>query len=158
MRQLVSEVFDQIKSIEDKKEKVSLLEKFSKDKIINTYIRLAYDKNVKSLVPEGVPEIPRLRNIPTGLGETTLNNEARRMYIFFTVGEKPKTEVPQPRREALFCELYKALDDGERKYLLDIKDKKLDLGIPSKDLKKLFPGLKTRNKKTISNKEKSKKE
>jgi len=155
MNMTIGEIFDEVIKAEDEATKLSILEKHYIQCTVplKALLLFAYDKKIKSLIPEGTPPI-KVEECPNGFGYTSLKAEARKMNIFASVNDVPCRNLKPPRRESLFFDLYAGIDQKEREYLVLIKDKKLDLGISPKKLKKLIPELAPISTKKVNKKKK----
>ena len=73
-------------------------------------------------VPEGVPETVKFdKDIPEGMGQTTMTLEWRRIRQFFTPGSNLKN-LPAWKQEANWLQILEGLHMSEAKILTHIKD------------------------------------
>jgi hypothetical protein len=136
----IGEIFQKIQECKTFEEKKQILLKHNTP-ALRTYLRIAFDGNVRMLLPEGLPKI-KLINVPQGLGETSLLSEAKKMYIFLEVdGQPAHPSINVPKRETKFLGLLQAFDNVEREYFKQLKDKSLDLGLSFDEINSILPGL-----------------
>ena len=97
---------------------------------------LAYDQNIKWLLPEGEPPFR-----PTDVldAEGRLLSELRRLYLFVEGGNPDLTKT---RREFLFIQLLESVHPQDAKLLIAMKDRKLPFkGLTKKVAQQAFPDL-----------------
>lgn len=132
----VGEAFELLKKAKSKTERLKIL-KENDSLALRSILRLNYDPNLKFELPEGTP--PYTPNPkPVGFGDTTLKTAIDGFYVFV------KASCPglrQHKREMMFINLLETLDSQEAKLLIDAKDKKLKLGLTTKTINEVFPGL-----------------
>jgi hypothetical protein len=139
----IGQFFDKVAKEEDKEQKKQLLLNNSSP-AVRTFLKMNYDDSVEFLLPEGTPDIP-FRNVPGGLGETSLNTESKKMYLFLSVDGVPgHPNLQKLKRESLFLGLLTSLDNDERELLVKFKDKEYECGLTSEEIGDLFPGLITK--------------
>jgi hypothetical protein len=136
----IGEVFEKLELAKTFEEKKEIILKHNTP-ALRTYLRIAFDGSVTMLLPEGLPEM-KFVNVPQGLGETSLLSEAKKMYLFLAVDGKPAhPTLTAKKRENIFLGLLTALDNVEREYLKQLKEKSVDVGLSFKDINKIIPGL-----------------
>lgn len=131
------EICELLKVAKTKKQRLQLLKEYSNHLGLKTILRLQFDKRFKLALPPGTPEGLKVNNTPPGLGEVTINNSVNKFYLFVAGASK----INQTKREALFLGLLQSLDKQEAKLLIDIKDKKLDIGVTRALVDEAFPNL-----------------
>lgn len=101
-------------------------------------INLAYDPNVKWLLPEGNP--PYTPN-PYPDQENRFQSEIRRMYLFVSIPGVGDPNMTQLKREKLFVELLETIHPEDAKLLLAVKSGKVPYkGLTRALFAKAWPG------------------
>jgi hypothetical protein len=102
--------------------------------VLKQVFQLAYDPNIKWLLPEGAPPYN-----PTKFdNEGAIYSELRRMYLFHEGGNPNLTTV---KREKLFIDLLEYVDPRDAELLIALKDGKIPYkNINQRMANKLFPG------------------
>lgn len=131
----ISEIVEQVCKATNREDKINILRRHD-SQALRTYLKLAIDKNMRMLIPEGTPNFRPCEQLDV---EWVLYNELRRMYIFYPGGNP---NLSQGRREALFITLLESMGQKDAEFLCNVvKDKKLPQGISAKLIKEAYPGL-----------------
>lgn len=112
--------------------------KKGEDSGFDLYCQLGFSKDIKWFLPEGATEtINNITDIDGG--NTNLNSEARRIYIFHSDsnGNDPYPTIGKLKREALFLDIVRNVWIEEALFLFAVKDG-LDKHPHWKKLKKHF--------------------
>lgn len=133
----VGEVLDRVKNAKTKSERATLL-KDNDSLALRSILRLNFDPKIKFSIPEGFPPEYKPSNKPVGLGETNLKSAVKSFYLFV---KESSPKVKQSKRESIFTQLLEQLDPLEARFLVEAKDKKLDIGLTKKLIDEVFPGL-----------------
>ena len=120
MKLLISEVLQKVHSAKTKAQKVKILQDNNTNALRSVLIA-NFDESVQSLLPEG--EVPYQKNdAPVGTEHTVLEQEYRKLYLFFKGG----STIKQSQRENLFIQMLEGLSVEEAELLILVKDKALN--------------------------------
>ena len=120
MKLLISEVLQKVHSAKTKAQKVKILQDNNTNALRSVLIA-NFDESVQSLLPEG--EVPYQKNdAPVGTEHTVLEQEYRKLYLFFKGG----STIKQSQRENLFIQMLEGLSVEEAALLILVKDKALN--------------------------------
>ena len=120
MKLLISEVLQKVHSAKTKAQKVKILQDNNTNALRSVLIA-NFDESVQSLLPEG--EVPYQKNdAPLGTEHTVLEQEYRKLYLFFKGG----STIKQSQRENLFIQMLEGLSVEEAELLILVKDKALN--------------------------------
>ena len=120
MKLLISEVLQKAHSAKTKAQKVKILQDNNTNALRSVLIA-NFDESVQSLLPEG--EVPYQKNdAPVGTEHTVLEQEYRKLYLFFKGG----STIKQSQRENLFIQMLEGLSVEEAELLILVKDKALN--------------------------------
>ena len=125
-----------ISELKTTKEKVEAIVTHPRVAAFKAIFGLAYDQNIKWLLPEGEPPFR-----PTDVldAEGRLLSELRRLYLFVEGGNPDLTKT---RREFLFIQLLESVHPHDAKLLIAMKDRKLPFkGLTKKVAQQAFPDL-----------------
>lgn len=125
-----------ISELKTTKEKVEAIVTHPRVAAFKAIFGLAYDQNIKWLLPEGEPPFR-----PTDVldAEGRLLSELRRLYLFVEGGNPDLTKI---RREFLFIQLLESVHPQDAKLLIAMKDRKLPFkGLTKKVAQQAFPDL-----------------
>ena len=125
-----------ISELKTTKEKVEAIVTHPRAAAFKAIFGLAYDQNIKWLLPEGEPPFR-----PTDVldAEGRLLSELRRLYLFVEGGNPDLTKT---RREFLFIQLLESVHPQDAKLLIAMKDRKLPFkGLTKKVAQQAFPDL-----------------
>lgn len=125
-----------ISELKTTKEKVEAIVTHPRVAAFKAIFGLAYDQNIKWLLPEGEPPFK-----PTDVldAEGRLLSELRRLYLFVEGGNPDLTKT---RREFLFIQLLESVHPQDAKLLIAMKDRKLPFkGLTKKVAQQAFPDL-----------------
>ena len=119
MKLLISEVLQKVSNAKTKAEKINLLREYD-TAALRSLLIANFDESVISILPEG--EVPFTPNdAPKGTEHTVLEQEYRKLYLFFKGG----SSINQTTRENLFIQLLEGLQEEEANVLILVKDKGL---------------------------------
>tara|TARA_B100001094_G_C17799406_1_gene608318 strand:+ start:35 stop:466 length:432 start_codon:yes stop_codon:yes gene_type:complete len=120
MKLLISEVLQKVHSAKTKAQKVKILQDNNTNALRSVLIA-NFDETVQSLLPEG--DVPFEKNdAPVGTEHTVLEQEYRKLYLFFKGG----SSIKQSQRENLFIQMLEGLSVEEAELLILVKDKALN--------------------------------
>ena len=120
MKLLISEVLQKAHSAKTKAQKVKILQDNNTNALRSVLIA-NFDESVQSLLPEG--SVPFEKNdAPVGTEHTVLEQEYRKLYLFFKGG----STIKQSQRENLFIQMLEGLSVEEAELLILVKDKALN--------------------------------
>ena len=120
MKLLISEVLQKVSNAKTKAQKIKLLQEHNTPALRSILIA-NYDESIISMLPEG--EVPYTPNdAPKGTEHTVLEQEYRRLYLFFKGGS---SSLKQSQRENLFVQMLEGLCEEEASLLVLVKDKAL---------------------------------
>ena len=120
MKLLISEVLQKVHSAKTKAQKVKILQDNNTNALRSVLIA-NFDETVQSLLPEG--DVPFEKNdAPVGTEHTVLEQEYRKLYLFFKGG----STIKQSQRENLFIQMLEGLSVEEAELLILVKDKALN--------------------------------
>jgi hypothetical protein len=120
MKLLISEVLQKVHSAKTKAQKVKILQDNNTNALRSVLIA-NFDETVQSLLPEG--DVPFEKNdAPLGTEHTVLEQEYRKLYLFFKGG----SSIKQSQRENLFIQMLEGLSIEEAELLILVKDKALN--------------------------------
>tara|TARA_X000000368_G_scaffold352701_1_gene293611 strand:- start:412 stop:843 length:432 start_codon:yes stop_codon:yes gene_type:complete len=120
MKLLISEVLQKVHSAKTKAQKVKILQDNNTNALRSVLIA-NFDETVQSLLPEG--DVPFEKNdAPVGTEHTVLEQEYRKLYLFFKGG----SSIKQSQRENLFIQMLEGLSIEEAELLILVKDKALN--------------------------------
>ena len=135
---MVSEVLKNASKLKSKEERVKYL-KLNDSPALRDVLRIAYDDDIISLLPEGAPPYNE-DSMPSGLNHSTLHKAHKKFKYFF---KGPIALRVQPiKRESMFVNILETLHADEAKLLVLAKDKSLKWPTITKKLvSDAFPGL-----------------
>tara|TARA_X000000368_G_scaffold417312_1_gene413344 strand:+ start:53 stop:484 length:432 start_codon:yes stop_codon:yes gene_type:complete len=120
MKLLISEVLQKVHSAKTKAQKVKILQD-NNTNALRSILIANFDESVQSLLPDG--EVPYEKNdAPLGTEHTVLEQEYRKLYLFFKGG----STIKQSQRENLFIQMLEGLSVEEAELLILVKDKALN--------------------------------
>ena len=120
MKLLISEVLQKAHSAKTKAQKVKILQD-NNTNALRSILIANFDESVQSLLPEG--DVPYEKNdAPLGTEHTVLEQEYRKLYLFFKGG----STIKQSQRENLFIQMLEGLSVEEAELLILVKDKALN--------------------------------
>jgi hypothetical protein len=120
MKLLISEVLQKVHSAKTKAQKVKILQD-NNTNALRSILIANFDETVQSLLPEG--DVPFEKNdAPLGTEHTVLEQEYRKLYLFFKGG----SSIKQSQRENLFIQMLEGLSIEEAELLILVKDKALN--------------------------------
>ena len=120
MKLLISEVLQKVHSAKTKAQKVKILQD-NNTNALRSILIANFDESVQSLLPEG--KVPYQKNdAPLGTEHTVLEQEYRKLYLFFKGG----STIKQSQRENLFIQMLEGLSVEEAELLILVKDKALN--------------------------------
>lgn len=120
MKLLISEVLQKVHSAKTKAQKVKILQDNNTNALRSVLIA-NFDESIQSLLPEGT--VPFEKNdAPLGTEHTVLEQEYRKLYLFFKGG----STIKQSQRENLFIQMLEGLSVEEAELLILVKDKALN--------------------------------
>ena len=120
MKLLISEVLQKVHSAKTKAQKVKILQD-NNTNALRSILIANFDESVQSLLPEG--SVPYEKNdAPLGTEHTVLEQEYRKLYLFFKGG----STIKQSQRENLFIQMLEGLSVEEAELLILVKDKALN--------------------------------
>ena len=120
MKLLISEVLQKVHSAKTKAQKVKILQD-NNTNALRSILIANFDESIQSLLPEG--EVPYEKNdAPLGTEHTVLEQEYRKLYLFFKGG----STIKQSQRENLFIQMLEGLSVEEAELLILVKDKALN--------------------------------
>ena len=120
MKLLISEVLQKAHSAKTKAQKVKILQDNNTNALRSVLIA-NFDESIHSLLPEG--DVPYQKNdAPVGTEHTVLEQEYRKLYLFFKGG----STIKQSQRENLFIQMLEGLSVEEAELLILVKDKALN--------------------------------
>ena len=120
MKLLISEVLQKVHSAKTKAQKVKILQ-HNNTNALRSVLIANFDESVQSLLPDG--EVPYQKNdAPLGTEHTVLEQEYRKLYLFFKGG----STIKQSQRENLFIQMLEGLSVEEAELLILVKDKALN--------------------------------
>ena len=133
---LISDIVKEAAMAQTKEDKIQILRSNLRGDALPIYLRLAIDRNIKWLIPEGAPNYTPSPHPDT---EYVAYNEARRLYIFLEGGQP---NLRQSRREQLFIQLLETMHPRDADFLINVvKDHKLPEGLTEKVIREAFPNL-----------------
>lgn len=119
MKLLISEVLQKVSNAKTKVEKIDLLHEHN-TAALRAILIANFDESVVSMLPEG--DVPfNINDAPKGTEHTVLEQEYRKLYLFFKGG----SSINQTARENLFIQLLEGLQEEEANLLVIAKDKGL---------------------------------
>ena len=120
MKLLISEVLQKVHSAKTKAQKVKILQD-NNTNALRSILIANFDESIHSLLPEG--DVPYQKNdAPLGTEHTVLEQEYRKLYLFFKGG----STIKQSQRENLFIQMLEGLSVEEAELLILVKDKALN--------------------------------
>lgn len=149
MKLLLGEVFEHVKKLKKKDEKIAFLRHQAGappgNRALFYALWLAFSDKVEFLLPEGAPpfvpweELRNGQNRP-GSEPTDLTHELRRLYLLL---KGTGDHLPRMKREKIFQEWLVSFPKADRDLILAIKDKKVatEYKLTRALLDETFPGL-----------------
>jgi hypothetical protein len=107
-------------------------------------LRINFDENVKLDLPKGPTPRNNNKDLPIGLSESNLYNEARRLYILEPGHPKFNANVKKLQRENIWIQILEGCHHTEADMLNLVKDKKLSSdykGLTEALVREAFPAL-----------------
>lgn len=135
---LVPEIFTKASKIRSREARIEYLRK-QKCPALLDIIRINYDDDIVSLLPEGVPPY-KADDAPEGYSYSTLHNKFNMFSYFFKGGKG--SSLTAIKRENMFVDLLESLHHSEAELLALAKDKKMKYkGITKELCMEAFPNL-----------------
>lgn len=141
MRLSIHEVLLNASNATSQAERVAILRK-NDSTVLRQILQIGFHPDIIVNLPEGTPPFKSDRNLPLGMADTTLFQEARRLYIFIE-GAAP-AGLKRATRETLFINLLEGLHYTEADMVVSMKDKLLSTRYPCLDVftvHEAFPDL-----------------
>tara|TARA_B100000902_G_scaffold362852_1_gene381456 strand:+ start:408 stop:839 length:432 start_codon:yes stop_codon:yes gene_type:complete len=143
MKKLLPEIFKEANKLATREERIAFLRE-NESPALKDIIRIAFDKDVVSLLPEGAPPY-KPDDAPEGYAPSSLYKRFRDFRFFFKgpVGNK----LPALKREAMFVQLLESVHHSEAELVIRAKDRILHkklMGITRKLCQDAFPDLITK--------------
>lgn len=141
MRLSIHEVLLAVSNAKDQADRVAVLRK-NDSAVLRQILQIGFNPLIKFNLPEGAPPFKTDRNLPIGMADTNLFQEARRLYIFIE-GRAP-AGLKRAQRETLYINLLEGLHCTEADMIVALKDKALEARYPGLDVFTVFqafPGL-----------------
>ena len=134
---LISEVLKNTSKLKTKSERMAYLKEHDTP-ALRDVIRINFDDDIVSLVPEGTPPYKK-DDAPDGHNYATLHNK-HKLFAYFFKG--PYTNMNQMKRESMFINLLESLNGSEAEMMVLAKDKSLKYkGITKLLCKEVWPNL-----------------
>lgn len=135
---LVPEIFEKASKLKTKEEKIAFLRKCKCPPLLDV-IRINFDEDVVSLIPEGVPPYKK-DDAPVGHSMSTLHRNYSKFTYFFKGGLGDK--LTPAKRESIFIKVLESVHGSEAELLVLAKDKKMKYkGITKALCMEAFPNL-----------------
>ena len=140
MTKLLPEIFKEANKLATREERIAFLRK-NESPAMKDIIRIAFDKDVVSLLPEGAPPY-QPDDAPEGYSQSSLYKKFRELHYYF---KGPTGSRLDPlKREAMFVSLLESIHPSEAELLIRAKDRILHkklMGITRKLCQDAFPDL-----------------
>tara|TARA_R110000796_G_scaffold59849_3_gene138197 strand:+ start:5713 stop:6135 length:423 start_codon:yes stop_codon:yes gene_type:complete len=137
MAKLVSEVLAECNRKKSKEERQAFLKQHDSQPL-RDILRIAFDDDVVSLLPEGSPPY-QADDAPDGYEKSSLHKEYKKFKFFFK-GGAPGTTIA--KRESIFINLLETVNPKEAELLIAAKDKAFTYrSITKKLVQDTFPDL-----------------
>jgi hypothetical protein len=134
---MVSGVLKNASKLKTKKERVAYLKEHDTP-ALRDIIRINYDADIVSLLPEGSPPF-RKDDAPDGHEYQTLH-KAHKGFAYYFKG--PYTKMNQMKRESMFVNMLESLHGDEAELVVAAKDKSMNYkGITKLLCKEVWPNL-----------------
>ncbi len=134
---LISEVLRNTSKLKTKKERMAYLKEHDTP-ALRDIIRINYDDDVVSLLPEGTPPYKK-DDAPDGHNFATLHKRHREFVYFF---KGPYTKMNQMKRESMFINLLEGIHGDDAEMLIKAKDKSFNYkGITKLLCREVWPNL-----------------
>jgi hypothetical protein len=130
----VGYVINTVRETSDKKEKKSIL-KMGDSLALRTLLRLQFDSRVEHELPPGIPE-GAIIQWPNEEAPANLTNSYRH-YVHF-LKNAPHNQI---KKESMFLRILGRLNSNDANILIEVKDKKLNLGLTKKEIQSVFPDI-----------------
>ena len=140
MKKLLPEILKEANKLATREERIEFLRQ-NDSPALRDIIRIAFDKDVVSMLPEGAPPYTP-DDAPEGYAPSTLYKKFREFKFYF---KGPVANGVKPlKREAMFVQLLESIHSTEAELLIRAKDRILHkklMGITRKLCQDAFPGL-----------------
>ncbi|MDB4403079.1 hypothetical protein N9159_00400 [bacterium] len=134
----VVEILETVSKLKNKKEKISLLQKYEQRADFMAILRGAYANNIEWLVPDG--DLPPGTSFGSFASIDTADDRLIRVYRQFQYLVKGGPMMKQSKREDIYLNLIRSLHIDEAKLLMSIVSKKLPYkGITKAIVAEAFP-------------------
>lgn len=135
MAKTIVEILKDINKLPTRDERLKAL-KENDSRIMQTILRMNFDKSITCLVPEGTPPYTPAEKPTTDLAKA---HDKNFLYFF---KNKWSNKIKQADREAKFIRLLEAVSPAEAEMLCKAKDRSLNyIGITKKLCRDAFPDL-----------------
>jgi hypothetical protein len=145
MKLSIPEILDQVVAAPGKTEKIAVLKQYN-NTTLQQILRLNFDPNVVIDLPPGPAPYKAERDIPVELTQSSLYNEARRLYLFEKGHPKRPPGLKKLQQENIWIQILEGCHHTEADMLNLVKDKKLGSaykGLTESLVREAFPGLLT---------------
>jgi|TARA_B100001287_G_C22544808_1_gene463918 hypothetical protein len=140
MKKLLPEILKEANKLATREERIEFLRQ-NDSPALRDIIRIAFDKDVVSMLPEGAPPYTP-DDAPEGYAPSSLYKKFREFRFYF---KGPVAEGLKPlKREEMFVKLLESIHSSEAELLVRAKDRILHkklMGITRKLCQDAFPGL-----------------
>jgi hypothetical protein len=141
MKQGIAELLEEVSNIKTRKGKVEALQKESDNKVLRVIVELAYNPDIKWLLPEGSP--PYTKELKERDLQGALYAKAAKLKMFVDPTQYP--EMRPAKREQLFIQFLEGIDPDDAELLISVKDKKIPYkGLTSKLFGEAWPDMANR--------------
>lgn len=134
---MVSEVLKNTSKLKTKNERMDYLKEHDSP-ALRDIIRVNYDEDIVSLLPEGVPPFKK-DDAPDGHNLSSLHKQHKNLAYFF---KGKYSSMNQGKRESMFIGMLETLHADEADLLVAVKDKTMKYkGITKLLVKEVWPNL-----------------
>ena len=135
MAKTVTDIFKETSRLKTREERIAHLQA-NDSRIMQTILRMNFDKSIKCLIPEGTPPYTSSEKPKTDLARA---HDSNFRYFF---RNKWSRSIQQVERERKFIRLLEDVTPAEAEMLCKAKDREMKyIGITKKLCQDAFPGL-----------------
>ena len=136
----IYEILNEVANAKTKQDKINILRQNERSALKSVLVG-AYHPTLK-FVFDKIPEYKTEKNIPPGMGYTTLDMELRRIYLFVEGNAKVDPNLSLQRKEHILIQMLEALEPKEAEVLANMLMKNLHIkGLNADLVEEAFPGL-----------------
>lgn len=143
MKLSVPEILEQVALAPTKEEKIATLKKYD-NTTLRSVLKINFDKETVLDLPPGHPPYKTNKDMPVGLSESNLYNEARRFYLLVKGNGRRPAALKPIQIENIWVQILEGIHWTEAELLCHMKDRALSKvykGLTEALIRESYPDL-----------------